>query len=69
MTIGNLDGEASVVCSLVVDGRRFTLKPSEVFDGELLNSTGVKLPKGSLQVVDLETVPRDSDAEGRPSSV
>ena len=69
MTIGNLDGEASVVCSLVVDGRRFTLKPSEVFDGELLDATGVKLPKGSLQVVDLETVPRDSDAEGRPSSV
>jgi len=29
----------------------------------------VKLPKGSLQVVDLETAPRDSDAEGRPSSV
>lgn len=69
MTIGNLDGEVSVACSLVVDGRRFTLKPSEVFEGELPGSSGVKLPKGSLQVVDLETVPRDSDAEGRPSSV
>ncbi|MBI2902732.1 MAG: hypothetical protein HYY12_03970 [Candidatus Methylomirabilis oxyfera] len=69
VTIGNLDGEVSVACSLVVDGRRFTLKPSEVFDSELSRSTDVTLPKGSLQIVDLETVPRDSDAEGRPSSV
>jgi PRTRC genetic system protein A len=69
MTIGNLDGEASVVCSLVVDGRRFTLKPSEVFEGALTDFSGVKASNESLQVVDIETVPRDSDAEGRPSSV
>jgi PRTRC genetic system protein A len=69
MTIGNLDGEASVVCSLVVDGRRFTLKPSEVFEGAFSDFTGVKVSSESLQVVDIETIPRDSDAEGRPSSV
>ncbi len=69
MTVGNLDGEASVVCSLVVDGRRFTLKPTDVFEAALLDPGVVASPRGSLQLVDLETVPRDSDAEGRPSSV
>ena len=69
MTIGNLDGEATVVCSLVVDGRRFTLKPAEVFEAHLLDSGDVASSRGSLQLVDLETIPRDSDAEGRPSSV
>ncbi len=69
MTVGNLDGEVSLVCSLVVDGRRFVLKPSEVCEGELPDAPPVNLPKQSLQFIDVETVPRDSDAEGRPSSV
>jgi hypothetical protein len=69
VTIGNLDGEASVVCSLVVDGRRFPIEPSEVFGREPLAATTAAPPTGSLQVVDLEAVPRDSDPEGRPSSV
>jgi hypothetical protein len=69
MTVGNLDGDVSLVCSLVVDGRRFALTPSEVFDGELPDTASVKLPRESLQLIDLETVPRDSDADGRPSSV
>lgn len=69
VTIGNLDGEASVVCSLVIDGRRFPLERSEVFGGESVDTAAVAPPKGSLQVVDLEAVPRDSDSEGRPSSV
>jgi hypothetical protein len=69
VTIGNLDGEPSVVCSLVVDGRRFPLEPSEVFGGQPLDAAAVAPPKGSLHVVDLEAVPRDSDPEGRPSSV
>ena len=69
VTIGNLDGEVSVACSLVVDGRRFTLEPSEVFEdgGPSARAAGVR--GQDLQVVDLEAVPRDSDAEGRPSSV
>jgi PRTRC genetic system protein A len=69
VTIGNLDGEVSVVCSLVVDGRRFPLEPSEVFGDEPLHADAVEPPKGSLQVVDPEAAPRDSDSEGRPSSV
>jgi hypothetical protein len=69
VTIGNLDGEASVVCSLVVDGRRFHLEPSEVFGAEPLDGGAVGAPKGSLQAVDVEAVPRDSDSEGRPASV
>lgn len=69
MTVGNLDGDVSLVCSLVVDGRRFALKPSEVFEGELPDTASVKPPRESLRLVDLETVPRDSDAEGRPSSI
>jgi hypothetical protein len=69
MTVGNLDGEVSLVCSLVVDGRRFTLKPSEVFESAVSDFTGVKVSSESLQAVDIETVPRDSDPEGRPSSV
>lgn len=69
VTIGNLDGEASVVCSLVVDGRRFPLEPSAVFGGQPLDTDAVETPKGLLQVVDVEAAPRDSDAEGRPSSV
>jgi len=69
MTVGNLDGEASVVCSLVVDGRRFPLKPSDVFEDASQGPPSVEIREPTLQVVDLETVPRDSDAEGRPSSV
>lgn len=69
ITIGNLDGEASVVCSLVVDGRRFSLKPSEVFEDASPDPAGGPVHERALQVVDLETVPRDSDPEGRPSSV
>jgi len=69
MTVGNLDGEASVVCSLVVDGRRFTLKPTEVFEATMRDSGVAASPRGSLHLVDLETVPRDSDADGRPSSI
>jgi hypothetical protein len=69
MTVGNLDGKVSLVCSLVVDGRRFVLKPSDVFEGGPLDVVSVSLSKQSMQFIDVETVPRDSDAEGRPSSV
>lgn len=69
MTVGNLDGDASVVCSLVVDGRRFPLDPSDVLDNASQGPPSVEIREPTLQVVDLETVPRDSDPEGRPSSV
>ena len=69
VTIGNLDGEVSVACSLVVDGRRFTLKPSDVFEDASPAIHAAEVREHTLQVVDLEAVPRDSDAEGRPSSV
>ncbi len=69
VTIGNLDGEVSVACSLVVDGRRFPLKPSDVFEDAVPDTPAVNARERTLQVVDLEAVPRDSDAEGRPSSV
>jgi len=69
VTIGNLDGEVSVACSLVVDGRRFTLEPSEVFEDGGPSARAAEVRGQALQVVDLEAVPRDSDAEGRPSSV
>ena len=69
VTIGNLDGEVSVACSLVVDGRRFTLKPSEVFGDGGPSARAAEVREHTLRVVDLEAVPRDSDAEGRPSSV
>lgn len=32
ITVGNLDGVMSLSCSFVVDGRRFPLKPDEVFE-------------------------------------
>lgn len=32
ITVGNLDGAITLSCSLVVDGRRFPLKPEEVFE-------------------------------------
>jgi hypothetical protein len=69
VTIGNLDGELSVACSLVVDGRRFTVKPSDMFEDEVPRSAGASLREQALQAVDIEAVPRDSDTEGRPSSV
>ncbi len=69
VTIGNLDAEVSVACSLVVDGRRFTLKPSDVFEDASPAIHAAEVREQTLQVVDLETVPRDSDPEGRPSSV
>lgn len=69
VTIGNLDGEVSMACSLVVDGRRFMLKPSDVFEDASPAIHAAEVGDQTLQVVDLEAVPRDSDAEGRPSSV
>ncbi len=69
VTIGNLDGEVSVACSLVVDGRRFTLKPSDVFEDAVPGTPAVEARERTLQVVDIEAAPRDSDPEGRPSSV
>jgi hypothetical protein len=33
------------------------------------DTSSVNLPSESLTLIDLETVPRDSDAEGRPSSI
>jgi hypothetical protein len=69
VTIGNLDGGVSVACSLVVDGRRFSLKPSDVFEDAVPGTPAVEARERTLQAVDPEAVPRDSDAEGRPSSV
>jgi hypothetical protein len=69
VTIGNLDGDASVVCSLVVDGRRFPLKPGDVFEPGATDPSAVGLAAASLQAVEVEAVPRDSDHDGRPSSV
>ncbi len=69
MTVGNLDGETSVVCSLVVDGRRFPLEAADVFEATRLDAAAVPVREQTLRAVDPEPVPRDSDAEGRPSSV
>jgi hypothetical protein len=69
VTIGNLDGDTSVACSLVVDGRRFPLEASEVFEAAWLDAAAVPVSEQALRAVDPEAVPRDSDAEGRPSSV
>jgi len=69
VTVGNLDAAASVVCSLVVDGRRFSLRPSEVFELDSAAAGTASATERRLQVVELEALPRDSDDEGRPSSV
>lgn len=68
ITVGNMDGVHSVSCSVVVDGRRFPIKPRDVL--EVLPHELGPLPRWPGQdAVDSEPTPRDSDVEGRPSSV
>lgn len=60
ITVGNLDGDITLSCSLVVDGRRFPLKPDEVFEDLLsLKRQGWA---GDFIPVSADPPPRDFEA-------
>jgi hypothetical protein len=68
VTVGELDGAVSLSCSLVVDGRRFPLRPREIF---------AAIPEGiegevwweALAHIHAEPPPGDAAADGKPSGV
>jgi hypothetical protein len=68
VTIGSLHAKPTVSCSLVVDGRRFDLRPEMVLEVMpwLLEPT-VRLEDS--EEVTAEPAPGDSDPHGRPSAI
>jgi len=68
VTIGSLHAKPSVSCSLVVDGRRFDLRPEEVLEimPWQLEPT-IRLEDS--EAVTPEPPPGDSDPSGRPSAI
>jgi hypothetical protein len=68
VTIGSLHAKPSVSCSLVVDGRRFDLRPEvvlEVMPWQL--DPTIRLE--DAEDVTAEPLPGDSDSSGRPSAI
>lgn len=68
VTIGTLHAKPTVCCSLVVDGRRFDLRPEtvlEVMPWQLDPSIRLE----DAQEVTAEPPPGDSDQSGRPSAI
>ena len=68
VTIGSLHAKPTVACSLVVDGRRFDLRPEailEVMPWQL--DPTIRLEDS--QEVTAEPPPGDSDPTGRPSAI
>ena len=67
VTVGNLDGPFSLSCSLVVDGRRFSLRSREVFESLSRESAG-EVWYEALTHIHVEPPPGDS-LDGRPSAI
>ena len=67
VTIGNLDGPFSLSCSLVVDGRRFSLRSREVFES-LSRESASEVWSEALTHIHAEPPPGDS-LDGRPSAI
>ena len=68
VTIGSIHAKPTVSCSLVVDGRRFDLRPDavlEVMPWQLEPS--IRLEES--REVTAEPLPGDSDPSGRPSAI
>lgn len=68
VTIGSLHAKPTVSCSLVVDGRRFDLRPEAVLEVMPWQLEPTVRLEDSREVT-AEPSPRDSDQEGRPSSI
>lgn len=67
VTVGNLDGVFSLSCSLVVDGRRFSVRSREVFGPPPREAAGGVWHE-ALTHIHVEPPPRDS-LEGKPSAI
>jgi hypothetical protein len=67
VTVGNLDGIFSLSCSLVVDGRRFSLRSRDIF-GPLPGEASGEVWYEALTHIHAEEAPRDS-LDGKPSAV
>ncbi len=68
VTIGTLHAKPTVSCSLVVDGRRFDLRPETVLE-VMPWQMDPTIRLDDSEEVTVEPSPRDSDQEGRPSSI
>ncbi|HSB71866.1 MAG TPA: hypothetical protein VLT62_21260 [Candidatus Methylomirabilis sp.] len=66
-TVGNLDGSVSLACSLMVDGRRFPLRPRDVFQPVPLD-VPEEVWYEALTHIHAEPPPRDS-LEGKPAAI
>ncbi len=67
VTVGNLNGTFSLSCSLVVDGRRFSLRSRDVFE-PVPHTAAVEVWYEALTHIHVEPPPRDS-LEGKPSAI
>ena len=67
VTVGNLDGIFSLSCSLVVDGRRFSLRSRDIF-GPLPGEASGEVWYEALAHIHAEEAPRDS-LDGKPSAI
>jgi hypothetical protein len=68
VTIGSLHAKPTVSCSLVVDGRRFDLRPEAVLEVMPWEMEPTVRLEDSEEVI-AEPLPRDSDPSGRPSAI
>jgi hypothetical protein len=68
VTIGSLHAKPTVSCSLVVDGRRFDLRPEAVLEVMPWEMEPTVRLEDSEEVI-AEPLPRDSDPSGRPAAI
>lgn len=68
VTVGNLDGPMTLSCSLMVDGRRFPLRPRDVFTG-VPTEGEAEVWWEALAHIHAEPPPRDAASDGRPSAI
>lgn len=67
VTVGNLDGTVSLSCSLVADGRRFPMRPRDVF-GPVPKEDPGEVWYEALIHIHPEPPPRDS-LDGKPAAI
>jgi hypothetical protein len=68
VTVGELDGPASLSCSVVVDGRRFPVPARDVFSA-VPRDGGAEVWWDALGHIHAEPLPRDAAADGKPSGI
>lgn len=68
VTVGNLDEPMTLSCSLMVDGRRFPLRPWQVFTA-IPTEGEAEVWWEALAHIHAEPAPRDAATDGSPSGI